>query len=178
MVRLRLDPRLASRVDEDDVLQESYLEVRRRLGDFRARYAGRMPIGLWFRLVTGQRLIDLHRHHIGAAARDASLEVALHRGAVPWADSASLAAQLLGKLTAASRAAVRAEQRLIVQEALNSMDPIDREVLVLRHFEQLSNDEVALLLGLKKTAASQRYVRALIRLKRTLAMIPGLNPEP
>jgi RNA polymerase sigma-70 factor (ECF subfamily) len=178
MIRLRLDPRLASRVDEDDVLQESYLEARRRVGDFRASFAGRMPIALWLRLVTGQRLVDLHRHHLGTSARDASLEVSLNRGPTPWADSASLAAQLLGKLTAASRAAIRSEQRLIVQEALNGMDPIDREVLVLRHFEQMSNDDVALLLGLKKTAASQRYVRALIRLKRALATIPGLNPEP
>lgn len=174
MVRLRLDPRLAGRLDVEDVMQDVYLDVRRRLSDYRARYEGKMPIGLWFRLVTGQRLVDLHRHHLGAAARDAALEVSLHRGSYPQASSASLAAQLLGKLTSASRAIIRAEQRLIVQEALNDMDPIDREVLVLRHFEQLTNDEASLILGLKKTAASQRYARALIRLKRSLARIPGL----
>src|SRR5262249_55277547 len=132
----------------------------------------------WIRLLTGQRLVELHRHHLGAAARDAALEVSLNQGRFPQADSVSLAAQLLGKLTSASRAIIRAEQRLIVQEALNDMDPIDREVLVLRHFEQLTNDEAALLLGLKKNAASQRYARALIRLKRSLARIPGLNPGP
>jgi RNA polymerase sigma-70 factor (ECF subfamily) len=177
MVRLRLDPRLAARLDVEDVLQDAYLDVRRRLSDFRDQYASTMPIGLWFRLVTSQRLVDLHRHHLGAAARDASLEVSLLRGGYPQASSASLAAQLLGKLTSASRAMIRAEQRLMVQEALNDLDPIDREVLVLRHFEQLTNDEAALMLGLKKTAASQRYARALIRLKRSLARIPGLNPE-
>jgi RNA polymerase sigma-70 factor (ECF subfamily) len=178
MVRLRLDLRLAGRLDVEDVLQDVYLDVRRRLPEYHARYVDKMPIGLWFRLMTCQRLVDLHRHHLGTAARDAGLEVSLIRGGYPQASSASLAAQLLGKLTSASRATIRAEQRLIVQEVLNDMDPIDREVLVLRHFEQLTNDEAALILGLKKTAASQRYARALIRLKQSLARIPGLNPEP
>lgn len=175
MVHLRLDPRLKGRLDVDDVLQEGYLDIRRRLDDYRDRYLGRMPLSLWFRVVVGQRLIDLHRRHLGVQGRDASLEVAIHRGGWPRASSASLAAQLLGKLTSASRAAIRAEQRLIVQEALNRMDSIDREVLVLRHFEQLTNEEVAQLLELKKTAASQRYVRALLRLKQVLARIPGLE---
>jgi RNA polymerase sigma-70 factor (ECF subfamily) len=94
---------------------------------------------------------------------------------MPQASSVSLAAQLLGKLTSASQAAVRAEHKLHVQEALNSMEPLDREVLVLRHFEHLSNDETALALGLRKSAASQRYIRALKRLKEILSAIPGLR---
>jgi RNA polymerase sigma-70 factor (ECF subfamily) len=178
MVRLRLDSRLGGRVDADDVLQEASLDVLRRLEEFRLKHASSLPLVLWFRLVVGQRLIDLHRLHLGTRARDAALEVSLHRGSWPQATSASLAAQLLGKLTSASRAAIRAEQRLIVQEALNRMDALDREVLVLRHFEHLTNDEVAALLGLKKTAASQRYVRALQRLGTILAAIPGLNDAP
>ena len=93
---------------------------------------------------------------------------------MPQASSVSLAAQLLGKITSASRAAIRAEHKLILQEALNGMDPIDREVLALRHFEQLSNDETALVLGLTKTAASNRYIRALKRLKEILSAIPGM----
>jgi len=76
---------------------------------------------------------------------------------------------LLGRLTTASQAAIRVETQLQVQEALNSMDPIDREVLALRHFEMLSNEETAQVLGLKKTAASNRYIRALKRLKTILA---------
>ena len=87
----------------------------------------------------------------------------------------SLAAQLLGKMTSASQAAIRAEHKLIVQEALNGMDPIDREVLALRHYEQLSNDETALVLGLSKKGASNRYIRALRRLKEILSSIPGMN---
>jgi RNA polymerase sigma-70 factor (ECF subfamily) len=175
MVRLRIDRRLAGRVDPDDVLQDSSVDALRRLDEYRSQYAGTLPLHLWFRLLVGQRLVSLHRYHLGTQARDPAQEVTLHRGAWPEATSASLAAQLLGKLTAASRAAIRAEQRQIVREALNAMGPIDREVLVLRHFEQLSNEETAAVLGLKKTTASQRYVRALRRLAEVLASIPGLG---
>jgi RNA polymerase sigma-70 factor, ECF subfamily len=174
LVRLRLDRRLSGRIDSDDVLQDAYLEARRRLADY-ARDPEAMPFHLWLRLVTGQKLTDLHRFHLGAQMRDAGIEVSLHRGALPQATSVSLAAQLLGKITSASRAAIRAEHKLILQEALNGMDPIDREVLTLRHFEHLSNDETALLLGLTKKAASNRYIRALRRLKEILSSIPGMN---
>jgi RNA polymerase sigma-70 factor (ECF subfamily) len=172
MVRLRLDRRLSGRVDASDVLQEAYLEAHKRLPE----YSGKdMPFFLWLRLVTGQKLIDVHRHHLGAQMRDAGQEISLYRGALPQATSASLAAHLLGKMTSATQAAIRAEHKLLVQEALNSMDPLDREVLVLRHFEHLNNEETALALGLKKSTASQRYIRALKRLKDILSSIPGLR---
>jgi RNA polymerase sigma-70 factor (ECF subfamily) len=176
MVRLRLDRRLSGRVDSSDVLQEAYLDVRKRIGEY-ARDPTAMPFHLWLRMVAGQRLTDIHRYHLGAQIRDAGMEVSLHRGPFPQADSVSLAAQLLGKMTSASKAAIRAEHKLIVQEALNSMDPIDREVLALRHFEHLSNDETALVLGLRKSAASNRYIRALKRLKEILSSIPGLREQ-
>ncbi len=176
MIRLRLDRRLSGRIDSSDVLQEAYLDVRRRLGEYARDPAG-MPFHLWLRLVAGQRLTDLHRFHLGAQMRDAGQEVSLHRGPFPQASSISLAAQLLGKMTSASHAAIRAEHKLIVQEALNGMDPIDREVLALRHFEHLSNDETALVLGLSKSAASNRYIRALKRLKEILSSIPGLKEQ-
>ncbi len=173
MVRLRLDRRLSGRVDASDVVQEAYLEAYKRF----AEWAGKkeLPFFLWLRLVTGQKLVDCHRHHLGAQMRDAGQEVSLYRGALPQASSASLAAHLLGKMTTATQAAIRAEHKLIVQEALNSMDALDREVLVLRHFEHLTNEETALVLGIKKSAASQRYVRALKRLKEILSSIPGLG---
>jgi len=105
--------------------------------------------------------------------RDAGQEVSLHRGALPQASSISLAAQLLGRFTAPSQAAMRAEMQIRLQEALNSMDPLDREVLALRHFEELSNNETAQILGLQKAAASNRYIRALKRLKEILSSLPG-----
>jgi RNA polymerase sigma-70 factor, ECF subfamily len=176
MIRLRLDRRLSGRVDTSDVLQDAYLDVRRRIAEY-ARDPSAMPFHLWLRLVAGQRLTDVHRHHLGSQMRDAGQEVSLHRGPFPQADSVSLAAQLLGKMTSASQAAIRVEHKLIVQEALNSMDPIDREVLALRHFEHLSNDETAQVLGLSRSAASNRYIRALKRLKGILSSIPGLRGQ-
>ena len=103
--------------------------------------------------------------------RDAGLEVSLYRGALPQASSVSLANQLLGRLTTPSLAAIRAETQIRVQEALNSMDPLDREVLTLRHFEMLSNDETAQVLGISKKAASKRFLRALERLQEILALL-------
>jgi RNA polymerase sigma-70 factor (ECF subfamily) len=173
MVRLRLDRRLQGRLDASDVLQEAYLDVARRFPEYRADPS--MPFFLWLRLLTGQRLVDLNRQHLGAKMRNAGLEVSLYRGDFPRASSASLAELLLGRLTTASRAAIRAETQRRVQEALNSMDAIDREMLVLRHFEMLSNAEAAQVLGLKPSAASNRHMRALKRLKEIMAQIPGLG---
>jgi len=176
MVRLRLNRRLQGRVDPSDVLQEAYLEVCKGFPEY--MQAPGLPFFLWLRHITGQKLIAVHRQHLGAQMRDAGREVSLYRGALPQASSASLAAQLLGGFTSASQAAVRAELQVQVQEALNSMDPLDREVLALRHFEMLSNEEVATVLGIKKSAASNRYVRALGRLKDMLATLPDFgDPE-
>jgi RNA polymerase sigma-70 factor (ECF subfamily) len=152
-------------------LQEAYLDLARRAAEYFAEST--MPFFLWLRLLTGQRLLAIHRQHFGAKMRNVGQEVALRNGAMPQATSASLAAQLLGRLTSPSLAAMRAEMQLRLQEALNSMDPIDREVLVLRHFEELTNIETAEVLGLQKTAASNRYVRALKRLRGILESIPG-----
>jgi RNA polymerase sigma-70 factor (ECF subfamily) len=171
MVRLRLDHRLLGRVDPSDVLQEAYLDLAKRAPEYLANPA--LPFFLWLRWLTGQRLLAVHRRHLGAQMRDAGQEVSIHRGAMPEASSASLAAQLLGRLTSPTQAAVRAEMQVRLQEALNAMDPIDREVLVLRHFEELSNNETAAVLGVQKAAASNRYVRALKRLKDILAGMPG-----
>ncbi len=171
MVRLRLNRRLQGRVDPSDVIQEAYLEISKHFAEY-AR-APTMPFYLWLRYITGQKLIAVHRHHLGVQMRDAGQEVSLYRGALPQASSVSLAAQLLGRLTSASQAAVRAETQIRVQEALNSMDPMDREVLTLRHFEMLSNAESAEVLGIKKSAASNRYIRALDRLKDILSALPG-----
>src|SRR5260370_104834 len=148
MVHLRLSRRLQGRVDDSDVLQEAYLDVSRRLNEYLTD--PKLPFFLWLRHMTGLKLAEVHRHHLGTQMRDADREVTLHRGGLPEADSVSLAAQLLGKLTTPSQAAIKAETRLYVQEALNSMDPIDREVLALKHFEQLSTSEIAEGVGLSK----------------------------
>jgi RNA polymerase sigma-70 factor (ECF subfamily) len=171
MVALRLDPRLQGRIDPSDVIQEAFLEASVRLPEY-LRQAD-VPFFLWLRFLTGQKLVTLHRPHLGARMRDAGREVSLYRGRLPETSSAALAAQLLGHDPRPSEAAVRAERKLRLQAALNSMDPLDREVLALRHFEQLSNAETAQVLGLQESAASKRYVRALKKLKGILTRMPG-----
>jgi RNA polymerase sigma-70 factor (ECF subfamily) len=172
MVQLRLDRRLRGRVDASDVFQEAYLDAARNAAEYAAD--SQMPFFLWLRMVTGRRLMMVHRQHLGAQMRDVGLEVSLYRGALPRASSSSLAEGLLGRMVSPSLAAVRAELQLKLQEALNAMDPLDREVLTLRHFEELSNGETARALGIQKSAASNRYVRALGRLRDVLSEMPGV----
>jgi RNA polymerase sigma-70 factor (ECF subfamily) len=171
MVELRLDRRLQARIDASDVIQEAYVDAVRRLDEYLRRPD--YPLFLWLRLLVGERLLKLHRHHLGTRKRDAEIEVSIYRGALPAATSAALAAQLLGKHTSPTQAAVRAERMLRLQEALNSLDPMDREVLSLRHFEDLSLAETARSLEIQEAAAAKRYIRALKRLKAVLNSMPG-----
>src|SRR5262245_57013146 len=171
MVDMRLDRRLQGRIDASDVVQEAHLEVAERLAEYLKD--PKLPPFLWLRLVVGERLTKLHRAHLGAQMRDAGREVSLFREALPAASSAALAAHLLGKHTSPTQAAVRAERLIRLQEAINALDPIDREILSLRHFERLTRAEPAQALGIAAAAAAKRYVRALKRLKDTLAGMPG-----
>jgi RNA polymerase sigma-70 factor (ECF subfamily) len=166
MVRLRMDRRLGGRVDADDIVQETLLEAHRRLTGGMGVCEGNFY--LWLRQLACQKLIDAQRYHLGADKRSAAMEVSLYRGPMPEATSAVLAAQLLGRLTSPSQATLRAELQLRVQEFLNAMDPMDREILVLRHFEHLSNAEIAECLNLSRSAASKRYVVALGKLRQVL----------
>jgi RNA polymerase sigma-70 factor, ECF subfamily len=171
MVALRLDPRLHGRIDPSDVIQETFLEASARLAEYLRKPT--MPFFLWLRFLAGQKLVTLHRHHLGRQMRDAGREVSLYRGQLPETTSAALAAQLLGHEARPSEAAVRAELKIRLQEALNSMDPLDREILALRHFEQLSLEETAQVLGLTESGACRRHLRALKRLKEILSSLPG-----
>jgi RNA polymerase sigma-70 factor (ECF subfamily) len=176
MVRLRLDRRLRGQFNSSAILEDVFREAGRRLAEYQA--GSHLPFFLWLRLLTGERIQDLHRQYLGTEAWEGGPEVSLYRGALPEANSVSLAAQLLGHITAASQAAARADMQIRLQEAINSMDPVDREVLTLCHFEELTNAEAALVLGLDKTAATQHYLRALKRLKEILSSIPGFFKNP
>ena len=171
MVALRLDQRLRGRIDPSDVLQEAFLQAAQALPKYLER--PEQPVFHWLRWLTGMTLQVLHRRHLGVHARDAGREVQLLDRPWPEATSVALAAQLLGRDTRPSEAAVRAERSIRLQEALNSMDSLDREVLALRHFEQLSNGEAARVLGLQEPAAAKRYVRAHTRLRLILDARPG-----
>ncbi|MFO0790993.1 MAG: sigma-70 family RNA polymerase sigma factor [Pirellulales bacterium] len=171
MVALRLDRRLQGRVDPSDVIQESFIDAARRLPEYVQNPC--VPFFVWLRRLTGQRLMEQHRRHLGAQARDARRDVSLYHGAFPEATTADLTANLFGEAVSPSQAVIRLEQQRRLQEALDSLEPIDREILVLRHFEQLSNGEVCDVLELDKSAASKRYVRAIARLKDVLIAMPG-----
>lgn len=171
MVNFRMDRRLLGRVDPDDVLQEAYLAAAARLEHYAADSC--FSPFVWLRMLLMQTLTDVHRHHLGTQMRDAGREVA-HAGCrYPQATSASLAAQFVGHLTSPSQAAARAEMLGQVEQAIAEMEPLDQEVLALRHFEELSNSEVAEVLGIQQKAASIRYVRAIKRLRAVLSQMPG-----
>jgi len=172
MVRFRMDRRLTGRVDEDDVLQEAYLDAATRLRHF--EHHGASSVFLWLRMIVGQTLVDIHRRHFGARMRSVRREVPIHDFYNPQATSVSIASKLLGRLTSPSRAAMRAELSEQLETALADMDPIDQEVLALRHFEELTNSEVAEVLDIQQKAASIRYVRALKRLREIMKRVPGV----
>lgn len=163
MVQLRMDRRLQGRIDPSDVLQDAFLEAVRHLDGYLAE--PRIPPYLWLRYLVGMQLKALHRHHLGVKQRDAKLEVSIFQGPIPAADSLQLASRLLGNLTTPSEAVLRSERMQRLHAALIEMDPIDREILTLRHFEHLSRAESALELGIEEAAATKRYLRALQRLK-------------
>jgi RNA polymerase sigma-70 factor (ECF subfamily) len=166
LVALRLDRRMQGRIDASDVIQETYLEASARLAEYLRDPS--MPFYLWLRFLAGQKLVTLHRHHLGTRMRDARRELTLPQGSFPEGSSATLAAHLLGRDARPSEEAIRAEMRDRVQEALDGMDPLEREVLALRHFEQLSRAEIATVMGISESAAGKRYIRALEKLKRVL----------
>ena len=164
IIRFRINPRLRSRLDEEDILQEALVEATTRFPAYRED--PEMPFFLWLRFIAVQKVMQLHRKHLGVQARDASREISIFAQPQPHASSAILAAHLMGKHTSPSIAAMRAELALKVERALNSMNDVDREILALRRFEGLKNGEVAQLLNITKTAASNRYIRALERFNR------------
>ncbi|MDZ7620253.1 MAG: sigma-70 family RNA polymerase sigma factor [Patescibacteria group bacterium] len=175
MVDMRLDPRMAGRVDPSDVLQEAFMDASNQLQG----YLDKLPMQpfLWLRFLTGQRLMALHRQHLGAQKRDAKRDVPLPGLGRRNGFSESLSCHLAGRLTTPSGAVARLEMQTRLHEALGGLEPLDCEILALRHFEELTNNEAAEELSISKAAASKRYVRALDRLRKTLAGIPGLLPE-
>ncbi len=171
MVAFRLDARLRGRIDAADIVQEAFLEAAAHRADFLRQ--PELPLFLWLRGVVRNKLLEIQRHHLGARMRDAARDIALQGGPTAAETSAALVAQLTGHATRPSAAAMRGERKEKVHEALDAMDPIDREVLALRHFEQLTNGEAASVLGIQERAAAKRYLRALARLKKILAGMPG-----
>lgn len=167
MAKVRIDRRMQQRVNASDIVQEAYLEAVKHLAEY--VQDPKMPFFLWLRGITGNKLLEIHRHHLGVKMRDAARDVAIDGGASMQTTAAGLAAVLVGDATRPEEKALRNEMRGRLEEALDALEPLDREVLSLRHFEQLSNAETAEVLQIETSAASKRYVRALKRLKGVLA---------
>ncbi|MEM8668446.1 MAG: sigma-70 family RNA polymerase sigma factor [Planctomycetota bacterium] len=172
LIALRMDSRVQARVDASDVLQEAYLDLIHQLPNFVK--GSPLPFFLWLRRITGQRLAKLHRTHLGAEKRSVSRELSVDAKPMPALSSFCLANELAGQFTSAGERAVREESKVKLQAVLNELDEKDREILALRHFEQLDNREIATLLGVSESAATRRYYRALSRLRSELRTIPGL----
>lgn len=165
MVASRMDRRLRSRVDASDIVQDATMEAADRLPDYLAD--PKMDFYVWLRWITRDRLIDIHREHLGTlkrhAGRDASLDA-------PCGDQSTgaLADALLADLTSPSNVAEREQNREIVRQAITELDETDREILLLRHFEHLTTNQAAAVLGLSRSGASKRHVLALRQLRTML----------
>jgi RNA polymerase sigma-70 factor (ECF subfamily) len=171
MVELRMDPHLHARLDASDVVQEAFVDVTRRLPEYEE--SRDLPFFLWVRFLTGQKLLEMHRRHLGAKKRDARRERALGRPAFPEASSIAISQVLCRQGPTPSQEVAREEERRKLQEALEAMDDVDREVLVLRHFEQLNNAESARVLDLSESATSRRYARAIRHLREIMTRLYG-----
>lgn len=170
IVVFRLDPSFRSRLDPADVLQESYFEIARRIHEYAATQG--IPLFIWMRQRVLQTMIDMQRLHT-REKRSVHRESRLPEPNYNQSTSLSIARMLMDDLPSPSQAAMLVEEQEQLQLALESMNEIDREILAMRHFEQLTNREVAEVLGLSPTAASNRYVRAAARLSEILKLLPN-----
>ncbi|MFK8110983.1 MAG: sigma-70 family RNA polymerase sigma factor [Rubripirellula sp.] len=174
MLQFRMDPRLRGREDASDIVQEVYIDAYQRMRHYLRR--PELSFYIWLRQLTTQRLIDIHRKHLKAEMRDVKQEVSIRRHGVE-SSSESMAIQLVAQLVSPSQTVMREELLEQIRTVLDDMDEVDREIIALRHFEELKNNEVAEVLGLKQAAASNRYMRALSRLREALQDLPGFMDE-
>ena len=176
MIDLRLDHALGRRLDASDVVQDVLIKASQRLGDYLRNPT--MPFHLWLRQMAQDQMIDEHRRHRGAARRSLDRERPMAPASFADRSSLDLAAQLRDPELTPAAAALRGELERRFQAALKQLDDVDREIILLRHFEQLSNGEAARALGLSEAAAGMRHLRALRRLRAILGEAPSLGGNP
>lgn len=165
-IELRLDPRMRGRVDASDVVQEALVEAVGRFAEFDERQTG--GLYLWLRYLAQQRLLQLRRYHLVAEKRSVRREVRLRTRQCETSCVALADYVVDSGIVSPSSACSRQETRRIVLAALESLPPLDRETLVLRYFEELSNTDTARVLGIKESTASTRFLRALGKIKQVL----------
>ncbi len=162
LVELRMDRRVRARVDASDVIQEAFAEAVRRFPEYEKER--KMTPYIWLRLLTIQQLVVTHRRHLGVQARTATREQQLDVWGNTSLESGAIAICLAGGDSTPSVKVSRAEEIQRMTAALVQMEPLDREVLALRHFEQLEHAEIGELLNLSAAAVSSRYRRALTKI--------------
>lgn len=171
----RTDKRLLRRLDWDDVLQETYLVIQRRLGEFID--SARVPFYVWTRGLAAQVLIDLHRKHLGAEIRSLDREVSIHDRLPFQSTATSIAGLLAASGSSPSRILIREEQIETLKTTLEQMNHTDREVLVMRHMEQMTNGEVAIAMDISESAATKRYIRALRKVRDAMQRSQSRTPQ-
>ncbi len=175
LIRCRMDRRLQGRIDPSDVVQDACIEAAKRYDEYQRN--ARMPFYLWLRFLTVQQLMIVHRQHLGAKMRSVEREVSLQGGETPSLNVALLANVMSGNFTSPSSAVARKELQARLIAALDALDPKDREILTLRHFEQLNTVESAQVLGISEGLASTRYGRAVRKLLAVLKELFGSESE-
>lgn len=161
-VRFRLSHSLKRRVDESDVVQEAFVDIAKRLNEFEPERG--LEFYEWVRHLVGLKLNELHRFHLATEARDVRREV--HGDQNDENENlAILANQLVDSMTSPTQAVAKQEIHGRILRALESLTETDQEILFLRHFEQMSTQQIADLLGMSKAGAGSRYIRAISRLR-------------
>lgn len=174
LLTLRMDPRIRARVSSSDVLQETFIELARRLPKY--SQDAKIPFFIWLRTIAGNCLARAHRTHLGAEMRDAARDVSLAGAQVPGVSTILLASHIAGQFTSVDRDMLRAELQLKLQETLNGMSAEDREILALRHFEELTTDECSHVLKMTRSGVLKRHTRALRRLRDSIADQTDFKP--
>lgn len=171
MARYRLDPALKGLVDPWDIVQKSYLVAARRLEEYSNKRPG--PFFLWLRRLVHERILHEHRYHLRTQKRNRRLELHGTPGGRVPPSSAAISRNLVAKGSSPEQKAARKDLRELLEKVLSELEDFDREILVLRHFEQLSTAEAALELDISEDAVKKRHVRALQRFRQKLEQLPG-----
>lgn len=172
VVQLRLDARIRTRTDGSDIVQEVMLEAARRAQDYET--SPRVPFFVWLRTIAMDRIVMSHRRHLQAEMRSVAREQPLCHADLNSA-SRELSIQLSANNRTPSSEAAGAELQQCVRDVLDSLDAVDREIVLLRHFEQMDNAEAAIVMKLNPSTASSRYLRALAKLRKELSKISGFD---
>ncbi len=171
MVEYRLHPQLRGRIDGSDVVQEALMDAVRKLHD--KRDFPEMTFQGWLRRITWLKMAELHRKHLGTALRDASLEVPFYDGMLPSVGSCVLASQILESGLTPSKQLTRQEEMEKLQQLIGSMNPFDRELLLMKHFEELSLTEISELLEIPRSTVGRKYLTALTTLRNLMRAAQG-----